>query len=100
MSSTGLTVHDRSGGELARRGFTDRRALVSSTEERKNMNEFWGTHHAHRDAVSTDGDARVDPICGMSVTRSNATAVRTDGDIEYLFCSNGCAAAFDMDHSH
>ena len=64
------------------------------------MNKFWGTHHAHRDGASTDGDARVDPICGMSVMRSNAAAIRTDGDVEYFFCSNGCAVVFDTDHAH
>ena len=100
MSSAGLSVRNRSGGELARRGFIDRKPFVSSTEERKNMKKVWGTHHVHRDGASTDGDARVDPICGMSVTRSNAAATRTDGDVEYFFCSNGCAVAFDTDHAH
>ena len=89
---------DRLG--LQRREIVGRKSLVISAVERKNMNNFRGTRHAHRDGASADGDKYVDPICGMSVKRSNAAAIRADGGVEYFFCSTGCATAFDADHAH
>ncbi len=64
------------------------------------MNKFWGTRHAHDNPATEDGDVKTDPICGMSVKRANAAAIRTEGGVEYFFCSDGCAASFDADHSH
>jgi adenylate cyclase len=39
----------------------------------------------------------VDPVCHMAVDPRRAVARRLHGDAEYLFCSDGCALAFDDD---
>lgn len=61
------------------------------------MGKLWGARKSSNGGSSPVG---VDPICGMSVKRESAVAVRTDGDQEYYFCSAGCVQAFDTDHSH
>ena len=61
------------------------------------MGKLWRTNRSSGDATSLVG---IDPICGMSVKRDGAVAVRTVGDEEYYFCSAGCAQAFDAGHAH
>ena len=46
---------------------------------------------------SPSGETVIDPICGMTVERSTAAAHRTHEGTTYLFCSAGCAQAFDAD---
>jgi adenylate cyclase len=39
----------------------------------------------------------IDPVCRMAIDPARAAARRVYGDVEYLFCSNRCALAFDDD---
>jgi adenylate cyclase len=39
----------------------------------------------------------IDPVCRMAIDPARAAARRVYGDVEYLFCSNRCALAFDND---
>jgi Cu+-exporting ATPase len=40
-------------------------------------------------------DAAIDPVCHMAVARASAPASRSYAGAVYVFCSSGCAAAFD-----
>ena len=64
------------------------------------MARRWGTRKLSGSSGAGASPVLLDPICGMSVQRENAAAVRADGDNEYYFCSTGCAQAFDADRSH
>jgi adenylate cyclase len=39
----------------------------------------------------------IDPVCRMAIDPARAAARRVYGDLEYLFCSDRCALAFDDD---
>jgi xanthine dehydrogenase accessory factor len=48
----------------------------------------------HVDAVSTQPETALDPVCGMPVTMSpSALSLERDG-VTYYFCSAGCRTAF------
>jgi len=51
----------------------------------------------HRDDEGHDGTSgsSVDPVCGMSITPASAAARRHIADTTLLFCSTGCADAYD-----
>lgn len=42
-------------------------------------------------------DARIDPVCGMTVQRGNEAASVVHEGEEHLFCSTGCAKKFEAD---
>ena len=42
-------------------------------------------------------ELRIDPVCLMTIDPGRAAARRVRGDVEYLFCSDRCALAFDAD---
>ena len=46
--------------------------------------------------ASAGGETAVDPVCGMTVTKSTAAATRTHGSQNFYFCNAGCASAFDL----
>jgi YHS domain-containing protein len=46
--------------------------------------------------VSAGWETAVDPVCGMTVSRSNAVATRTHDNHTFYFCNSGCASAFDL----
>ena len=56
-------------------------------------------HHHDQHHAGQHPQARLlkDPVCGMSVTAEGAAERREAGDETFLFCSSGCAAAFDAD---
>jgi YHS domain-containing protein len=39
----------------------------------------------------------IDPVCGMTIMRSEAPHQREHGGMIYYMCSTGCAHRFDMD---
>jgi adenylate cyclase len=39
----------------------------------------------------------IDPVCRMAIDPERAAARRVHGDVEYLFCSDSCALAFDAE---
>jgi len=43
-----------------------------------------------------DGDQATDPVCGMTIQKSSAAAVRGYEGQTFWFCGTGCAAAFDQ----
>lgn len=42
-------------------------------------------------------DTAVDPVCGMTVAKATAAAVRDHAGTTYYFCAAGCAAAFERE---
>lgn len=42
-----------------------------------------------------NGRDSVDPVCAMTVARDTAAAHRTYHDLDYYFCSEGCAELFE-----
>jgi YHS domain-containing protein/uncharacterized membrane protein YraQ (UPF0718 family) len=42
-------------------------------------------------------DEATDPVCGMTIRKADAAAVREREGQSYWFCSTGCAEAFDKD---
>ena len=54
---------------------------------------------AGHDGHPRDGSAEsnVDPVCGMTVTPTSAAAHRDIAGTTVLFCSTGCAAAYDVE---
>ena len=46
--------------------------------------------------ASAGGETAVDPVCGMTVSKSNAAATRTYANQTFYFCNAGCASAFDL----
>ena len=46
--------------------------------------------------ASAGGETAVDPVCGMTVSKSNAAATRTYANQMFYFCNAGCASAFDL----
>jgi len=42
-------------------------------------------------------DRAIDPVCGMTVDRAHASAMRDHGGKRYLFCCNHCAQKFESD---
>jgi adenylate cyclase len=42
-------------------------------------------------------ELRIDPVCRMVIDPRRAAARRFHGQVEYLFCSDRCALAFDRD---
>jgi uncharacterized membrane protein YraQ (UPF0718 family)/YHS domain-containing protein len=56
-------------------------------------------HHGYSmPAGATHHGSEVDPVCGMSVDLESAAAHREQDGVDYWFCSEGCASAFDGDH--
>ena len=49
--------------------------------------------------ASTSNTLASDPVCGMSVERSNPAAMRTRDNVDYYFCSLHCAERFDRQSS-
>jgi adenylate cyclase len=45
----------------------------------------------------TRAELPIDPVCRMAIDPGRATARRAHGGVEYLFCSERCALAFDDD---
>jgi YHS domain-containing protein len=45
--------------------------------------------------TSGTGETALDPVCGMTVAKASAAAIRTYADNTYYFCNAGCAEAFD-----
>jgi YHS domain-containing protein len=41
-------------------------------------------------------ETEVDPVCGMTVEKSSASATRRHSSKTYYFCSGGCAETFDL----
>jgi len=48
-------------------------------------------------AAGTGKEAAVDPVCRMSVRKSEAAATRRHSGRTYYFCNQGCAAAFEQE---
>jgi adenylate cyclase len=46
-------------------------------------------------ARETRTELPIDPVCRMAIDPARAAARRVHGDVEYLFCSDRCALAFD-----
>jgi YHS domain-containing protein/limonene-1,2-epoxide hydrolase len=46
---------------------------------------------------SGGGETAVDPVCGMTVSKSAAAATRMYASQSYYFCNPGCANAFDLE---
>ncbi|RQG91104.1 YHS domain-containing protein [Natrarchaeobius halalkaliphilus] len=46
---------------------------------------------------SADREPAIDPVCGMTVVRSDAPATVDHDDVRYYFCCPGCADAFRSD---
>jgi YHS domain-containing protein len=44
---------------------------------------------------STGTETAVDPVCGMTVEKSSASATRSHRELVYYFCSDACAETFD-----
>jgi len=42
-------------------------------------------------------DGVIDPVCGMTISRSRAPVIRAHGDATFYLCSVQCAAKFDAD---
>lgn len=58
--------------------------------------------HSHDGAdpnLSSVHPAPIDPVCGMTVDPSQASAVREHGGKMYYFCSSSCAARFNANPS-
>lgn len=50
--------------------------------------------------MDQDTTTAIDPVCGMTVERSAATAkdlVSRQGDMTYFFCGRGCKLDFEED---
>jgi adenylate cyclase len=45
----------------------------------------------------TRAELPIDPVCRMAIDPGRAAARRLHGDVEFLFCSDRCAQAFDDD---
>ena len=45
---------------------------------------------------SAGADTAVDLVCGMTVEKASASAMRTHNGVAQFFCSNACAEAFDL----
>lgn len=45
----------------------------------------------------TGTDTAIDPVCGMTVEKSSASATRTHASQTYYFCSGACAVAFESE---
>lgn len=43
------------------------------------------------------GDEVIDPVCGMTITRSEAPHQREHSGTTYYLCSSACATRFDSD---
>ena len=42
-------------------------------------------------------DDVIDPVCGMTISRSSAPVIKAHGDVTFYLCSVECAAKFDAD---
>lgn len=49
---------------------------------------------------TASADTAVDPVCGMTVAKTSAAAVRDHAGTTYYFCNAGCAAAFEQEPEH
>ncbi|MEK0307299.1 heavy metal translocating P-type ATPase [Bifidobacterium favimelis] len=58
-----------------------------------------GLFHRHDDNQNkaTDDEQVVDPVCGMTINRSQAAQTREYEGKSYYFCSDRCAETFDAD---
>ena len=45
----------------------------------------------------TSGEEVIDPVCGMTIVRSEAPYHKEHGGETYYMCSTACAARFDTD---
>ena len=45
---------------------------------------------------SAGAETAVDLVCGMTVEKASASAMRTHNGVAQFFCSNACAEAFDL----
>jgi len=45
----------------------------------------------------TTNRAVIDPVCGMTISMSQAPSHRLHGDATYYFCSTECTLKFDAD---
>ena len=62
--------------------------------------KLFGSRQSQGQSTAEATNVLIDPICGMTVKREHAAAIRTHGETEYLFCSVGCAETFDSNHFH
>lgn len=78
------------------RFFSDPERFAKATRE-------VAARHDQDDGVQPAGhqhgnvEPAVDPVCGMSVDRTQAAAVREHAGHKYYFCSTGCAERFSRD---
>jgi len=47
--------------------------------------------------TAATGETAVDPVCGMTVSKMSAAALRTYAAETFYFCNTGCAESFDID---